>query len=91
MDEDIYNYSYDICRHHHERWDGRGYPDGLAGDQISIWAQVVAVADVYDALTSERVYKKAFSHEKAVEMISNGECGTFNPKIIEAFLAVINR
>lgn len=91
MDEDIYNYSYDICRHHHERWDGRGYPDGLAGDQISIWAQVVAVADVYDALTSERVYKKAFSHEKAVDMIVNGECGTFNPKVMRAFLAVMNR
>lgn len=54
MDNGIYNYSYDICRHHHERWDGRGYPDGLTGDDISIWAQVVAVADVYDALTSER-------------------------------------
>lgn len=91
MDEDIYNYSYDICRHHHERWDGKGYPDGLEGDQISIWAQVVAVADVYDALTSERVYKKAFSHEKAIEMIVNGECGTFNPKLIKSFQEVMNR
>lgn len=85
MEDGIYNYSYDICRHHHERWDGRGYPDGLSGDDISIWAQVVSVADVYDALTAERVYKKAFSHEKAVEMIRNGECGTFNPKVLKAF------
>lgn len=85
LDEGSYNYSYDICRHHHERWDGRGYPDGLAGDEISIWSQVVAVADVYDALTSERVYKKAFSHETAVKMIKNGECGVFNPKVLKAF------
>ena len=85
MDEGVYKYSYDICRHHHERWDGRGYPDGLKGDEISIWAQVVSVADVYDALTSERVYKDAYSHEKAVEMIKNNECGVFNPKVLEAF------
>lgn len=85
MDECIYDYSYDICRHHHERWDGRGYPDGLKGDEISIWSQVVSVADVYDALTSERVYKKAFSHETAVGMIHNGECGAFNPKVLDAF------
>lgn len=87
MDEGIYNYSYDICRHHHERWDGGGYPDGLRGDDISIWAQVVSVADVYDALTAERVYKKAFSHNKAVDMINNGECGSFNPKVLKAFEA----
>ncbi len=85
IDNDIYHYSYDIARHHHERWDGRGYPDGLKGDEITIWAQVVAVADVYDALTSPRVYKTAFSHEKAVDMIYNGECGMFNPKVLEAF------
>lgn len=85
MDAGIFNYGYDICRHHHERWDGKGYPDGLEGDDVSIWAQVVAVADVYDALTSPRVYKKAFSHEKAVDMIFNGECGTFNPKVLKAF------
>lgn len=89
MDEDLYNYSYDICRHHHERWDGRGYPDGLKGDEISIWAQVVSIADVYDALTSERVYKKAFSHEKAIEMIHNGECGAFNPKVMAVFERVM--
>ena len=85
MDEGLYNYSYDICRHHHERWDGKGYPDGLSGDDISVWAQVVSVADVYDALTAKRVYKDAFSHEKAVQMIYDGECGTFNPKILEVF------
>lgn len=91
MDEGVYNYSYDICRHHHERWDGKGYPDGLIGDDISIWAQVVSIADVYDALTAERVYKKAFSHSTAVEMIKNGECGAFNPKVLAAFDAVINK
>lgn len=85
MDKDIYDYCYDICRHHHERWDGRGYPDGLAGNDITIWSQVVAVADVYDALTSERVYKAAFDHETAVKMIYNGECGAFNPRVLEAF------
>lgn len=91
MDEGIYGYSYDICRHHHERWDGRGYPDGLSGDEISIWAQVVAVADVYDALTSERVYKAAYSREKAVDMIYNGECGTFNPKLLEVFKGALDK
>ena len=84
MDKELYRYSYDICRHHHERWDGRGYPDGLCGDEISIWAQVVSVADVYDALVSPRVYKKSFSHEKAIDMICKGECGLFNPKVIKA-------
>lgn len=82
IDKDIYKYSYDICRHHHERWDGKGYPDGLSGDDISIWAQVVSVADVYDALTSKRVYKEAYSHETAINMIFNGECGAFNPKVL---------
>lgn len=91
MDEDIYEYSYDICRHHHERWDGRGYPDGLKGDEISIWSQAVSVADVYDALTAERVYKKAFSHETAVEMIMGGKCGTFNPKVLKAFENVLEQ
>ncbi|MDE7294848.1 MAG: response regulator [Oscillospiraceae bacterium] len=85
IDEDIYDYCRDICRHHHERWDGKGYPDGLAGDEITIWSQVVSIADVYDALTSRRVYKSAFSHEKAVKMIKGGECGCFNPKILAAF------
>lgn len=91
LDEEIYNYSYDICRHHHERWDGRGYPDGLKGDEISIWAQVVSVADVYDALTSERVYKKAFDHDTAFKMIFNNECGVFNPKVLKAFEKSIDK
>lgn len=82
---EIYDYCYDICRHHHERWDGRGYPDGLKGSEISIWSQCVALADVYDALVSPRVYKAPFSHEKAVEMIQNGECGAFNPELLDCF------
>lgn len=91
MEKGLYDYSYDICRHHHERWDGGGYPDGLKGDEISIWAQVVSVADVYDALTAERCYKKAFSHETAVQMIHNGECGAFNPKVMLAFEACLDK
>ena len=79
----FYTFCYEICRHHHERWDGRGYPDGLEGENISIWAQVVSVADVYDALTSKRVYKDASPHEVAIQMILNGECGQFNPKLME--------
>ncbi len=82
----VYRYAYDICRHHHERWDGQGYPDGLKGDAISPWSQIVSLADVYDALTSQRVYKEAYSHEKAVAMILNGECGVFNPVLIQEFL-----
>ena len=83
QDEELVRYAREICRWHHERYDGRGYPDGLVGDEIPIAAQVVSMADVYDALTSERVYKKAFSHEKAMEMILNGECGTFHPLLLE--------
>lgn len=75
--------AYEIARWHHERWDGRGYPDGLKRDEIPISAQLVSLADVYDALTSERCYKKAFSHEKAVQMILNGECGAFNPLLLQ--------
>lgn len=86
--EVIFSYSYDICRHHHERWDGRGYPDGLKGDEISIGAQVVSIADVYDALVSERVYKKPFPREKAKKMIADGECGCFNPVLLQAFLKI---
>jgi putative two-component system response regulator len=81
--EPLVKYAYEICRWHHERYDGRGYPDGLVGDDIPISAQIVALADVYDALTSERVYKKAFSHETAVQMILEGQCGTFNPLVME--------
>lgn len=75
--------AYEICRWHHERYDGKGYPDGLKGEEIPISAQVVALADVYDALTSERCYKKAFSKEKAMEMILDGQCGAFNPLLLE--------
>ncbi len=85
---DSYMYACDISRHHHERWDGKGYPDGLVGDEISIWSQVVSIADVYDALVSPRVYKAAFDHDAAVEMIKRGECGAFNPKLLDAFLSV---
>ena len=83
QDEPLVRAGYEIARWHHERWDGRGYPDGLKGDEIPIGAQIVALADVYDALTSERIYKKAFSHEKAVEMILDGQCGTFNPLLMD--------
>lgn len=82
-EEELVKVAYEICRWHHERYNGRGYPDGLKGEEIPISAQVVALADVYDALTSKRVYKPAFSHEKAVEMILNGECGVFNPLLLE--------
>ena len=88
QNEPLIKTAYDICRWHHERWDGRGYPDGLVGDAIPISAQVVSLADVYDALTSERCYKKAFPHEKAVQMILNGECGAFNPLLLECMLDV---
>lgn len=87
-DREYIAYAYNICRYHHERWDGRGYPDGLKGDNTPICAQVVGVADAFDALTSDRVYKKAFSAEKASQMILNGECGTFSPKILECFQLV---
>ena len=80
--EKLVKYAIEICRWHHERWNGEGYPDGLAGDHIPIAAQVVSLADAYDALTSKRSYKQAFSHEKAVEMIHNGECGSYNPLLL---------
>lgn len=88
QNEPLMKTSYEICRWHHERYDGKGYPDGLKGDEIPISAQIVSIADVYDALTSERCYKKAFSHEKAIEMICGGECGTFNPLLIECLLDI---
>lgn len=84
----FFKYAYDIARHHHERWDGRGYPDGLAGDAISPWAQIVSIADVYDALVSKRVYKKSFDFDTALNMICHGECGEFNPNLLEAFQAI---
>ena len=84
----FYEYACDIARHHHERWDGRGYPDGLKGDEISIWAQVVSLADVYDALTCKRVYKDAFPREQVLTMIREGQCGQFNPALLESFFSV---
>lgn len=86
--EPLLQTAYSIARWHHERWDGRGYPDGLKGNEIPIEAQVVALADVYDALTSDRCYKKAYPHEQAVEMILNGECGAFNPMLLECFVEI---
>ena len=74
---------WEICRWHHERWDGKGYPDGLKGEEIPISAQVVSIADVYDALTSERCYKKAFDHDTAIKMILDGQCGQFNPILLK--------
>ena len=82
-DDPLVRTAYEICRWHHERYDGRGYPDGLAGDDIPIAAQVVALADVYDALTSPRVYKEPIPHEKAVQMILEGKCGAFNPLLLQ--------
>ncbi len=81
-----YVYACDIARHHHERWDGKGYPDGLKGAEISVCSQVVSIADVYDALISPRVYKAAFDPDTAVSMICNGECGAFNPQLLKCFL-----
>ena len=83
QDKPLYRYALEICRWHHERWDGHGYPDGLMGEEIPISAQIVAIADVYDALTSERCYKKAYDHTTAINMILNGECGAFNPLLLE--------
>lgn len=84
-DEDYQKTCYEICRHHHERYDGRGYPDGLKGEEIPISAQIVSIADVYDALVSERVYKSAYSKDEAFHMIVTGECGVFSPKLLECF------
>lgn len=90
-DNPLVKTAYQICRWHHERYDGRGYPDGIKGDDIPISAQIVALADVYDALTSERVYKKPISHGDAVKMIAEGQCGAFNPLLIECLLENADR
>ena len=82
---EFYRYCYDICRYHHERYDGRGYPDHLKGDEIPIWAQVVSIIDVYDALVSKRVYKEAYAEDEAARMIRDGECGTFSPVMLDCF------
>ena len=79
------DYAYDIARHHHEKYDGNGYPDGLKGEEISIAAQIVSLVDVYDALTSRRVYKAAYETEKAYQMIINGQSGIFSSKLLNAF------
>ncbi len=86
---EYFRYCYDICRYHHEKWDGMGYPEGLVGDQIPIWAQVVSLADCYDALTSDRPYKSAYSHEQAVEMIRTGACGAFSDEMMDCFSAAL--
>lgn len=85
QNDDYRRTSYEICRHHHERFDGRGYPDHLKEEEIPVSAQIVSVADVYDALVSERVYKKAFSLDEAFDMIVTGKCGTFSPKLLVSF------
>ena len=87
----LLEYAYQIARWHHERWDGKGYPDGLKGNDIPIAAQVVSVADVYDALTSVRVYKDAIPHQEAIQMILDGKCGTFNPLLLDCLLEVQDR
>ena len=85
---DLLEYAYQICRWHHERYDGNGYPDGLKGEEIPIAAQVVSIVDAYDALTSKRVYKEAYSHEEALKMIQKGKCGVFNPLLIECLMDI---
>ena len=89
--EDYLRYAHNICHYHHERWDGGGYPEGIQGDAIPICAQVVGLVDCYDALTNKRVYKDAYSHDKAVNMILQGECGVFSPKLMECFKIVNQR
>jgi putative two-component system response regulator len=84
-DNEFFRYCYDICRYHHERYDGKGYPDRLKGDKIPIWAQVVSIVDVFDALVSKRVYKDAYPVDEAERMILSGECGVFSPEIIDCF------
>lgn len=91
VDREYMRYAYNICRYHHERWDGGGYPDGLKGNNIPICAQVVSIADVYDALTTKRVYKGAIGHDESANMILNGECGVFNPNILECFKRVLDK
>ena len=83
QDKPLVRIAWEICRWHHERWDGRGYPDGLKGEEIPISAQIVSIADVYDALTSVRCYKNAYDHDTAIRMILEGQCGQFNPLLLE--------
>lgn len=83
--EKLNQYSYEICRHHHERYDGSGYPDGLKGNAIPMCAQVVGIVDAYDALINDRPYKRKYEHEEAIRMISNGECGAFSNQLMQCF------
>lgn len=85
-DTELYRYCYDICRWHHERVDGRGYPDRISGERIPLWSHIVGIAEVYDALVSRRSYRPAFSHERAIEMIMNGECGAFRNDVLVVFV-----
>ena len=85
--EKLNKYSYEICRYHHERYDGSGYPDGLKGDEIPLCAQVVGLVDAYDALVSVRPYKRKLKHEEAIRMIANGECGVFSKELLQCFIA----
>ncbi|MGL4106630.1 response regulator [Clostridium sp. LP20] len=87
-DDEYLNYCYNICHYHHEKWDGKGYPEGLKGNEIPLCAQVVSIADCYDALTTKRPYKEAYSHEKAMDMIINDECGVFSPMLKESFKTI---
>ena len=87
-DAQYLRYAYNIALYHHERWDGRGYPKGLAGDEIPICAQAVGLADVFDALTSQRIYKDAYACGAAINMILNGECGEFSPRLLACFKQV---
>ncbi len=87
-DTPIFDYACDIARHHHERWDGRGYPDGLKGDEITPWAQVASLADVYDALSCKRVYKDPLPRSEVLELIISGQCGQFNPLLLDDFFMV---
>ncbi len=89
--DEYYKYCYEICMYHHEKWDGNGYPEGLKGDEIPLSAQVVGIADAYDSITNDNVYRKGIPHEEAVKMILNGECGQFSDKIIDCFKSIIVR
>ena len=86
----IYQYGYEICLHHHERWDGSGYPDGLKGDEIPPYVQAVSLVDCYDALRSARAYWPSFSHHQAMKLIQSGNCGIFNPKMLDCFSSFID-
>lgn len=90
-DPSFFKVAYDITRHHHEKFDGRGYPDKLVGDEIPIAAQIVSIVDCFDALVTDRVYKKAYTPEVARDMLNNGECGTFSPKILACFNNIFDK